>query len=382
MSLRTKAGQPQAMSEDRKQSYMRRITPGAEHRVSLIPDFCGSNGLLPLAFVMELVAIVLTLAGGATGMIALERLLLISIYLQWIGLCSAAVLCWARGWLLFARPGVVFFVCWGMIVLMVMVIADAAHFTVNLLNWRWLLPPEEREAFIVRHTCIAAIVALMILRYYWTRHQWQDQVRAEGESRYQALNARIRPHFLFNSLNSLAALITIRPAEAETMVEDLSDLFRASLEKRGQVGPLADEIGLCHAYLRIEKARLGEKLQAEWDVPESVLSWPVPMLVVQPLVENAVHHGVSKMKDSGTIRITAREIDLRLVIEVENPLPPGESRDSHGNRIAVDNIAQRLGLIYGDAARLELGRDQRLEGPVFRARLVVPKEPRQEGEEK
>lgn len=369
------------MSADSKQNYMRRITPGAEARIRLIPDFCRAGGLMPLAFVMELVAIVLTLAGGATGAAALERLMLVSIYLQWIGLCSAAVLCWARSWLRFARAGLVFFVCWSMIVLMVMVIADAAYFAGHLLNWGWLLPAEPREVFILRHTCISGIVALMLLRYYWTRHQWQDQVRAEGESRYQALNARIRPHFLFNALNSVAALISIRPNEAETMVEDLSDLFRASLEKRGQVGPLADEVGLCHAYLRIEKARLGDKLITDWDVPESVLAWPLPMLVVQPLVENAVHHGVSKMKDSGTIRVTAREIDQRLVVEVENPLPPGESRDSHGNRIAVDNIAQRLSLIYGDAARLELGRDQRLEGPVFRARLVVPKEPKKEGEE-
>lgn len=370
------------MNKPNDQPYMRRITPDVENRVKLIPDFCRAQGLLPLAAAMELVAVVLTLAGGSVGAAALERLLLVSIYLQWIGLCAAAVLCWARSWLLVARPGIVFFVCWGMIVLLVMVIADAAYFASHVTSWRWLLPVEARGVFIVRHTCIAAIVALMLLRYYWTRHQWQDQVRAEGESRYQALNARIRPHFLFNALNSVAALISIRPQEAETMVEDLSDLFRASLEKRGQVGPLADEMGLCHAYIRIEKARLGDKLIADWDVPESVLSWPLPMLVVQPLVENAVHHGVSKMKDSGTIRITAREIDQRLVVEVENPLPPGESRDSQGNRIAVDNIAQRLSLIYGDAARLELGRDQRLEGPVFRARLVVPRQPLKQGEEK
>lgn len=355
---------------------MQRITSHAVHQVNLIPDFCRWQGLVPLAYVMELVAIVLTLAGGARGDMAIGRLLLLSLYLQWIGFCAAAALCWSRKWLQVARPGVVFFVCWGMIVLMVMVIADTAYFTANKLSWVRLLPAETRAEFITRHTVIAAIVALLLLRYFWTRHEWQEQVRAEGESRYQALNARIRPHFLFNSLNSVAALISMRPAEAEMMVEDLSDLFRASLEKRGQLAPLLDEVGLCHAYLRIEKARLGDKLKADWDVPESLLSWPVPMLVIQPLLENAVHHGVSKMKDSGVIRISAREVDKRLIIEVENPLPPGESRDSHGNRIAVDNIAQRLNLIYGDGARLELGRDQRLEGGVFRARLVLPREPK------
>ena len=135
---------------------------------------------------------------------------------------------------------------------------------------------------------------------------------------------------------------------------------------------------LCHAYLRIEQLRLGEKMTVDWDVPQVLNDWPVPMLIVQPLVENAVHHGISKTKDGGAIRITAREIDKRLVIEVENPLPVDDGRVSHGNRIAVDNIAQRLNLIYGDGARLELGRDMRLEGAVFRARVVLPKEPKKE----
>ena len=360
---------------------MRRITPQAIHGLHLIPNFCRWQALLQLAFIMELVAIVLTLAGGARGEEAQQRMLLLSIYLQWIGFASAAAMCWSRRWLRVARPGVVFFFCWGMIVLIVMVVADASYFVVNAFRLSALLPQEARWEFIGRHTIVAGVVALLLLRYFWSRHDWQQGVRAEGESRYQALNARIRPHFLFNSLNSLAALIQIRPNEAEMMVEDLSDLFRASLEKRGQVGPLSDEVSLCQAYLRIEQLRLGEKLTIDWDVPENLLQWPLPMLVVQPLVENAVHHGVSKMKDGGAIRVTAREIDKRLVVEVENPIPPGEGRESHGNRIAVDNIAQRLSLLYGDAARLELGRDMRLEGAVFRARLVLPKEPKKdEGE--
>lgn len=359
---------------------MRRITPQPYHRLHLIPNFCRWQVMLQLAFVMELVALVLTLGGGGRGEEAQQRLLLLSVYLQWIGFCSAASLCWSRRWLRVARPGIVFAFCWGMIVLIVMVVADAAYFVATVLSLQSLLPQETRLEFIGRHTAIAGIVALLLLRYFWSRHDWQQGVRAEGESRYQALNARIRPHFLFNSLNSLAALIHVRPNEAEMMVEDLSDLFRASLEKRGQLGPLADEVTLCNAYLRIEQLRLGEKLTVDWDVPEALNQWPVPMLIVQPLVENAVHHGVSKTKDGGVIRITAREIDRRLVIEVENPLPADDGRASHGNRIAVDNIAQRLNLIYGDHARLELGRDMRLEGAVFRARLVLPMEQKKEEE--
>lgn len=360
---------------------MRRITPQPLQRLHLIPNFCRWQAILQLAFIMELVALALTLGGGAAGELAQQRLLLLSIYLQWIGLFSAAALCWARRWLRVARPGFVFAFCWGLIVLIVMVVADVSYFVAHLMDLEKMLPAESRLEFISRHTVIAGIVALLLLRYFWSHHQWRQGVRTEGEARYQALNARIRPHFLFNALNSLAALILIRPNEAERMVEDLSELFRASMEKRGQLGPLSDEVELCNAYLRIEQLRMGEKMTVDWDVPENLRAWQLPMLMVQPLIENAVHHGISKIKEGGVVRITAREIDRRLVIEVENPLPSDAGRASHGNRIAVDNIAQRLNLIYGDGARLELGRDMRLEGAVFRARLVLPAEPKKdEGE--
>jgi two-component system sensor histidine kinase AlgZ len=369
---RSEAGHPKIASQ------VQRIRPPTAPAHTLIPDFCGGRGVLVLAFVMELVAIVFTLGGGARGPAALERLLLLSLYLQWISLCSAAALCSARSWLKDARPGVVFFVCWAMMVLIVAMIAYSAHYLSGWLNWSFMLPSETRAAFVVRHTCIAAVVAMLLLRYFWVRNQWAAQVQAEGEARYQALNARIRPHFLFNALNSLAALIQVRPNDAELMVEDLSDLFRASLESRGQVAPLVEEIALCNAYLRIEKLRLGDKLKIEWDIPEDLLDWSVPKLVAQPVIENAVHHGVSRLAAGGLIRIAARRIFDRLVIEVSNPMADGDAIPSKGNRVAIDNIAQRLNLIYGDGARLEMGRDLRLEGGVFRVRLVLPRAPRGE----
>ncbi|HET8881713.1 MAG TPA: histidine kinase [Solimonas sp.] len=352
---------------------MKQIAPSPRHRLDLIPNFCEARPVMSLAFIMAVVAAVLTLSSAAVGKGALQRWLLITIYLQWIGICAAATLCWARRWLRYARPGVVFFVCWGLLVVIVTVISDLAYRFSAYMHWDFAGGGQGRITFIVRHMLVAALVALLVLRYFWVRHQWTMQVRAEGEARYQALNARIRPHFLFNSLNSLAALIQVRPDEAEMMVEDLADLFRASLGKGLQVAKLLEEIGLCHAYLRIEKLRLGERLAVEWDIPEDVLEWPVPKLILQPVIENAVHHGISRLAQTGVVRIAAREIFGRLVIEVSNPMPPQDEPVAHGNRVATDNIAQRLKLIYGGGARLELGRDLRLEGGVFRARLVLPR---------
>lgn len=348
------------------------IKPKPKHQLSLIPDFCRGRTIFVLSLAMELVALVLTLASSVSGEEAFYHLALLSLYLQWIGLCSAAALCWARRWLRIARPGVVFFVCWGMLVIIATVIGELAYDISTLVPISENFPSEPRLAFVIRSACISAIVSLLLLRYFWLRHEWREQVTAEGESRYQALNARIQPHFLFNSLNSIAAMISIKPAEAEMMVEDLSDLFRASMEKRNRIVPLVDEVGLVQAYLRIEKVRMAERLRVEWDIPEELLGWRVPMLAIQPLVENAVHHGISKLREPGVIRIRAREVKNRLVLEVENPLPPQDAEKKHGNRIAVDNIAQRLQLIYGDRAMMELGHDENAEGPIFRARLTLP----------
>lgn len=347
---------------------MKRVEPQRYKPPSLIPDFCSGPALVFMAVVMELVAVLFTLASAATEADLLRRLALLSLYLQWIGLCGGAALCGLRRLLTVARPGVVFALCWTTLIVIVMLLSNLAWYLGTHPNFGVLDASEPRLAFILRHTCIAAIVSLMLLRYFWTRHQWKEQVQAEGESRFQALNARIRPHFFFNALNSLAALIMIRPAEAETMVEDLADVFRASLEKAGRMAPLVDEIGVCNAYLRIEKARLGEKLDVTWDVPEHLLSWPVPMLILQPLVENAVYHGVSRMKEPGTIRIQIYTARQMLIVEVENPIPPPDGSKSHGNQIAIDNIASRLNLIYGERGRLELGPDN----GMWRARLSIP----------
>ncbi|HEX4873201.1 MAG TPA: histidine kinase [Nevskiaceae bacterium] len=360
---------------------MKRITPQSPQQLSLIPNFCSAQALLSMAFAMELTALCFTLANGPRGADALQTLLLLSLYLQWVGLCCGAVLCWLRGFLKVARPGVVFFVCWGAMVVIVMLLSDIAWSvgTSHLLGS--ILPEEEpRLEFVFRHTAVAAIVSLLLLRYFWIRHQWREQVRAEGESRYAALNARIRPHFFFNTLNSLAALIAIRPDDAERMVEDMAEVFRASLEKRGQIAPFADEIATCEAYLRIEQIRLGDKLQVHWEVPEALRRWIVPVLGLQPLIENAIHHGISRQRHGGLLSIRAWQEGELLLVEVRNPLPaPGSALEagSRGNGIAIDNIASRLGLLYGSRGGLEVGPDQE----QFVARLRIPREPLAQGEQ-
>jgi len=351
---------------------MKRYKPKPAARINIIPEFCRTPALLTLAYVMQLVAVLLTLASMGGELQTQQRFLLLSLYLQWLGFSGAAVLCMARRWLAQVSVGVVFFACWGMLVLVTLVVSDLAWHMEDLMHVGMPVGVSEWD-FVLRTVAVGAIVSLLLLRYFWERHQWQEDARAEAEGRYLALQARIRPHFLFNALNSLAELIRSKPAQAEEMVMDLSDLFRVSLDSSQRLVPLSEEIEIVKGYLRIEEVRLGDKLFVNWELEPDMLKAKVPHLILQPLVENAVLHGISRLRGRGTLHINARRHGEFLIVDVDNPVPPEEAAPrTGGTGTAVNNIAQRIKLIYGERASLQMGRDQNESGPIFRARLKLP----------
>lgn len=333
----------------------------------LIPDFRRWRPLLLLAFIMELVAVVLTLAAGL-GADVFERFILTSLYLQWTGLCSAVVLSGTRRWLHHAPLKTLFFVTWTLLMIVNGLISAAGYEVLLRYGGVAASNPEPRLSFLFRHLCIGAVVSLLVLQLLWMQHQVRRQLLAQGESRYQALQARIRPHFLFNSLNSIAALVGSRPQDAEALIEDMAELLRASLDVRSRLAPLSDELALVRAYLRIEQARLGDRLVLDWQIADDTLALNVPQLSVQPLVENAVYHGVERRLEASVVRIVAQRQGDILLIEVANPKIGEGSASRVGQRIAVDNIVQRLALIYGERAHLTLGE----EGDCYVARLRLP----------
>jgi Putative regulator of cell autolysis len=163
---------------------------------------------------------------------------------------------------------VAFLVSWALLVAVTWVVAEIAWMIAARLDFGLPLAGP-RVPFVARQVAIGAVVSWLLLRYFWERHASQEKMQAETEARYRALQARIRPHFLFNALNSVAELIRSRPDTAERMVEDLSDLFRATLEERTRSVSLAEELEVVKGYLRIEEVRLGDKLMVNWDVPNS-----------------------------------------------------------------------------------------------------------------
>lgn len=179
---------------------------------------------------------------------------------------------------------------------------------------------------------------------------------ALGEARLQALQARIRPHFLFNSLNAVLSLIRTEPRRAETALEDLADLFRALLRDTRNMSTLADEITLCQQYLAIEKIRLGERLQVDWqlqDLHQDALgTTKMPALLLQPLIENAIHYGVEPAKQLSPVSISIQKSLDKIEVKVINNYDP-HAQPSKGNHMALDNIRQRLKLLYDIEAQLQ-----------------------------
>ena len=201
---------------------------------------------------------------------------------------------------------------------------------------------------------------------------------ALSEARLQALTARIRPHFLFNSLNAVLALIRSEPRRAEAALEELAELFRALMRDHRELLPLADEIALCRQYLALESLRLGERLQVEWALDAMPASLLVPPLMLQPLLENAVYHGIEPLGQPGLLSIRCVREGDTLRLDVTNPLPPpggraGRPGGAAGSHMALDNIRERLALYYDLEARLETQEATRADGlREFRVRIVLP----------
>jgi len=325
-----------------------------------LPDFCAPSMVLAVVLISELLAVTLTLARpGEVGF--LQELARVSMFIQWLGLTGATVLCYGRRWL--ARLTIPMAALWafGLLMLLTGVLSEISFRLGARLSQAGIgamMFPDERWNFVLRNLGICAIVAAMLLRYFYVTHEWRRHVRAEARSRISALQARIRPHFLFNSMNTIASLTRTSPQLAEEAVEDLADLFRATLKDAAQPLRLKEELELSRMYQRIEALRLGTRLQVKWDVAGLPMRALVPSLTIQPLLENAIYHGIEPIDGGGTVDVHGRIDGRDIAISVTNPVSVGRRRVSRdGNRLALENIRQRLRLAYGDRGRIEIKED-------------------------
>ena len=323
-----------------------------------IPDFCRLQRLFAVLVVAEMVVLVLALAPHEEDPWGWPRFLAASLFAQWLALTSAVLLCQARKPLQRLAPSLALTLAWLLPVLVAGGGAALVHELDASLGFGYALPLSQRFEFASGCAAIAALIGAVALRYFYVQEQWQAQVQAQAAAEVRALQARIRPHFLFNSMNTIASLVRSDPETAERAVEDLSDLFRAALGAGKGESTLGEEITLVERYLSIEVLRLGERLQVRWDLPADLpRSLGMPHLILQPLVENAVNHGVAQLTQGGSIEIAARVERGRLVLRVANPCPV-DYQGAHGNQHAQSSIARRLAHRFEGRARMTTSRSE------------------------
>ncbi|WP_372965052.1 sensor histidine kinase [Marinobacter sp.] len=311
----------------------------------------------------ELLVLVLAIVQAERSWIDWNYFGLLSLFVQWTTLTSTALICLLRPWL--ARRSVVH----ATLVIVSIVLLDVLTFSLFADSVLYPEPGITLWQSIAKKLLLALLISLIVLRYFYLQHQWQLQTEAEMQARLTSLQARIQPHFLFNSMNTIASLIATNPEQAEDAVLDLSELFRASLRTNDQLVPLKRELELCKRYLAIEALRLGDRLTLEWDVQTGLEQQAIPPLTLQPLLENAIYHGIQPRPSGGKIHIEAFAKGNFVYLMVQNPKPGTVGQQHQGNQVALVNTRARLQALFGEPAVLK----QSQQSDTYTVTLRLPR---------
>ncbi len=344
-----------------------------------LPDFCTGSSTLAVVLIVELVALILTVARQPLHYNFWIDLAGNSLFMLWQGLICAAALCRSKPWLKQHAAQRAYLLTLGLVLSVSLIVAEVVYqLGVRMGGGIGALEtvfPDSHTGFLLRTFTITFIVSSLALRYFHVTEEWRSSIELEAQARIRALQARIRPHFLFNSMNTIASLTRSDPERAEEAVEDLADLFRANLSEARSWIPLKEELEIARIYQRIEQLRLGERLHVKWEIAELPMRALVPSLLVQPLLENAVYHGIEPLARGGTITITGNFDNEQIELSVSNPMPEMHNQLKHaGNGIALDNIRQRLDLAWPGRAQVELLK----EAACYRVVLRFPFQDRHE----
>ena len=329
------------------------VTPSDTHGVprppsAPLPDFCSLPVLFALLVVGALTVTLMWLAPGGTG--NLRDYCIAVLFSSWLSVLLTVLLCKLRAGMQ-RLPGLLpYAAVWLLLVATVGISAAVLGWVDHSLMIG--LTPRPTHRFVRDSVLATGLLGAGLLRYFFVVAQWQFRMAAEAQAQVAALQARIRPHFLFNSMNAVAALIRVDPDAAERTVENLAELFRAALgSDPASVGTLGEELTLVDRYLDIESLRLGDRLRVERDI-DVPAELPMPRLLLQPLVENAIRHGVQPSLAGGTIRLGGRRVAAGVEIVIDNPIADGAPIPGTGH--GLRNVRERVRFHYGERASVRV----------------------------
>jgi two-component system sensor histidine kinase AlgZ len=318
-----------------------------------LPNFRNLGILLRILVIVDGVCLAAALVKTSEPLAVFEELIELSSYVQPVLILSLLALAAANNWL----HRLAYWHAIASVIVLELALSAAVNYSATFLFGA--------AGGLLRSAVFTLLIAGVLIGYFELRGRALSP--ALSEARLQALQARIRPHFLFNSINAVLSLMRQEPRRAEQALEDLADLFRVLMADNRQLTPIAREVALARQYLSIEQLRLGDRLNIEWDIAQMPADALIPPLVLQPLLENAVYHGIEPRSEPGTISIVISRAAEQMHLVLRNPYRP--DGDHHaGNRMALANIRERLALHF-DA---EAGIKTLANADTYEVRIVIP----------
>ena len=322
-----------------------------------LADFSSTMRIFTVIVVAEMMVVVYSLSFMSFEYSYWNQLAMLSMLAQLIAISIIVLLTWLRTFFnrfnVFAGVGLVLLTTW--------VLATAYTQLMGWIDQVLMFGLIDNSRLTALKISVAtAMTVLALMRYFYVQDQWAGQVAALSKAQLHALQARIKPHFLYNSLNSIATLISVDPQSAEKAVINLSSLFRRAFSNQDKhMTTLDQELAWAKEYLAIEKLRLMDRLSVEWDIDAALMDAQVPLLSIQPLVENAVIHGIQHLTEGGTIHISVKTTAAGFKVWVSNPYHPEKVKP--GANTGLANIRQRLNLVYGSQVSMQVSAGDQYE---------------------
>jgi two-component system sensor histidine kinase AlgZ len=327
-----------------------------------LTDFCDNKQIFVSVVMIQIVVIIYALSSLSFNFAFLYSLSVLTLLAQFIGMTLVILLCKLRHWLnqFNVVTGVLLVIA--IVVLQTSFISQLIGFLELQLSLQLITGDESINHINLKLSLSSVIICLALIRYFYIQDQWHQQIEKLADARLIALQARIKPHFLFNSLNSIAALIGVDTEKAEVAIADFSDLMRRTFSHKDKFITIKDELKWVEQYLAIEKLRLDKRLQYQINCDPKLLNYKIPILCIQPLVENSIIHGLQPLEKGGKIDIKISDANSILMIEVQNPFIEVniKSNPSNSNQMALQNIHERLKLHYGNKATIQIDKSNNI----------------------
>jgi two-component system sensor histidine kinase AlgZ len=331
-----------------------------------LTNFCESVHIFVSIVMIQIVVFIYALSFLSFNVEFLYKLSILTLLTQFVGLNLLIILCKLRSFFnsLNVVTGVVTLIF--VVVIMTTLLCQIIGYLDSQLTFNLFLNQKAVNYLNFKLSLSSVVISLAMVRYFYIQDQWNKQIEKLSEARLNALQSRIKPHFLFNSLNSISSLIAIDTDRAELALSNFSNLMRQTFTYKEKFTTINRELDWVNQYLSIEKLRLDKRLQYHVTCDEKLTHTKIPILCIQPLVENAIIHGIQPLENGGEIDIKIIQQNKGLLITVENPYISIENKNSNG--IALANIKERLELHYGNKAYMKIESNK----GIFNIQLSIP----------